>query len=746
MGFEKSCANFIQQFYNPIILHLKLKNKIENFIYGEALSDGLKTSLAIIIPPIVASFFGDLYAGVTISLGAVLAHMTDTPGPFKERRNLMWLSVLLIFIVSYLTKTINNFPILLGICLTIIVFFSNMLTVWGQRLSALGMVIMMSMVMNMNDLRQELTPLHTALYVTAGAAWYTIFSLAISTFRPYRMAQQNLADAMIHISEYIRIKASMFDKDSNYDDIVQKLIDEHVVINEKQNLVRDLVFTNKKLVKDQTPIGRSIVFMFSDLMDIFENITATQYDYVKIREVYGDTKAMRKIYNMMNKLAHELKMIAYHINSNKRPKKPPFDFDAELKKIDDAIKELYAEGKKPIVLSKIYINLKQVVYKIEFIHKFFYDDSFTEKKKNPLDHAEHFQPTVDYSFGKIKDHLNLKSSIFRHAIRSSIVMLLAYCITFIIPMTYHSYWLLMTVLVILKPGFSVTKKRNLQRLKGTIFGGLIGILILLIFPQLSVRFVLMLFFMLMAYTFIRHKYAVGTFYLTAYILISFSFYSQKDSLYIIQERTIDTLVGGLMAFISCYIILPSWEKNNMNEYIQKALIANYEFVFLIFKKLADNDVTTTDYKLARKDVFIAMANINSVFQRVISEPKDKQENADDLNKFTIFNQSFVSYSLGLVKILKKNNSVILTSEHIRLMKKILQLLLQNIRLYGEYETENLPKTIEFKEKTIAYTEIETEALQNDSELIEDLLEYLYEISYDFTKVGHVFVKEKPLKE
>lgn len=725
---------------------MKIINKIENFIYGEALSDGLKTSLAIIIPPIVASLFGDLYAGVTISLGAVLAHMTDTPGPFKERRNLMWLSVLLIFLVSYFTKTINNYPIFLGICLTVIVFFSNMLTVWGQRTSALGMVIMMSMVMNMNDLQHELSPLHIALFVTAGAAWYTIFSLAISTFRPYRMAQQNLADTMIHISEYIRIKASMFDKDSNYDDIIKKLIDEHVVINEKQSLVRELVFSNKKLVKDQTPIGRSIVFIFSDLVDIFENVTANQYDYVKIREVYGDTKAMRKIYNLMNKLAHELKMIAYHINSNKRPKQSTFDFEVELKKIDDAIKELYAEGQKPIVLSKIYINLKQIVYKIEFIHKFFYDDSFTEKKKNPLDHAEHFEPTVDYSLRKLKDHLNLKSSIFRHAIRASIVMLLAYGVTFIIPMTYHSYWILMTVLVILKPGFSVTKKRNFQRLKGTIGGGLVGVLILLIIPQHSIRFALMLIFMLMAYTFIRHKYAIGTFYLTAYILISFSFYSQKDSLYIIQERFIDTLVGGFMAFISSYLILPTWEKNNMNEYIQKALIANYEFIYLVFKKLADNEVSTTDYKLARKDVFIAMANINSVFQRVISEPKGKQENANELNKFTIFNQSFVSYSVGLVKILKKNNSVILTSEHIRLMKKILQLLLQNIRLYGEYETENLPKTIEFREKTVVYTEIETEALQNDSELIEDLLEYLYEIAYDFTKVGHVFVKEQPLKE
>lgn len=725
---------------------MELKNKIENFIYGEALSDGLKTSLAIVIPPLIASFFGDLHAGVTISLGAILAHMTDTPGPFKERRNLMWLSVLLIFVVSFFTKSINSFPILLGICLTIIVFLSNMLTVWGQRTSALGMVIMMTMVMNMNDLRAEFSPFHIALFVSAGAVWYSIFSLAISTFRPYRMAQQNLADAMIHISEYIRIKASMFDKDSEYDDIIKKLIDEHVLISEKQNLVRELVFTNKKLVKDQTPIGRSIVFIFSDLIDIFENITANQYDYKKIREVYGDTKAMRKIYNMMNKIAHELKMIAYHINSNKKPKQPTFDFDVELKKIDDAIKELYAEGKKPIVLSKIYINLKQIVYKIEFIHKFFYDDSFTEKKKNPLDHVEHFQPTVDYSFRKLRDHLNLKSPIFRHALRASIVMILAYGVTFIIPMTYHSYWILMTVLVILKPGFSVTKKRNLQRLKGTIGGGLIGILILLVIPQHSIRFVLMLFFMLMAYTFIRQKYAIGTFYLTAYILISFSFYSDKDSIYIIQERLVDTLIGGFMAFISCYIIFPTWEKNNMNEYIQKALIADYEFIFLIFKKLADNDVSTTDYKLARKDVFIAMANINSVFQRVISEPKDKQANAKELNKFTIFNQSFVSYSVGLVKVIQKNNSVILTSEHIRLMKKILQLLLQNIRLYGEYETENLAKTIQFQEKTIAYSEIETEALQNESELIEDLLEYLYEIVYDFTKVGHVFVKDEPLKD
>ncbi len=717
------------------------KKNAENFIYGEALADGIKTSLTIIIPPLVAGLFGHLFIGVTMSLGAILSHMTDTPGPFKERRNFFWISALLIFMVSFLTKTVNHFPYLLGASLVLLVFCSNMLTVYGQRASALGMVVMMSMVMNMNTLRDSFSPLISAVIITSGAVWYTLFSLAISKFRPYRLAQQNLAECMLHVSEYIRIKTSLFEMDTEEEETITKLLNEQVLVNEKQIMVRELVFTNKKLVKDTTKIGRSIVFIFSDLVDIFENVTANHYDYEKVREEYGSTKAIRQVIRLMNKIAHELSVIAYHINANKRPKHRSFDYDKELEKLNLAIKELYDEGQKPLVLSKIYVTLKQILYKLSFIHRFLYDEGF-DKIHNPLEHGDRFIQKTDYSLKKIKDHLNLKSPIFRHALRSAIVIFVAYGISFILPMSYHSYWMLMTVLVILKPGFSVTKKRNFQRVKGTLFGGLIGLAILLLFKSESIRFGFMLFFMLMAYTFLRHKYAIGTLYLTAYIMLSFSFISQFDSVEVIQERFIDTLIGGFIAFISSYIILPTWEKENMNDYLQKTLIADYEFLYVIFKKLADNDVTTTQYKLARKDVYIEMANVTSVFQRLISEPKDKQQFANELNRFTIFNHSFVSYSSGLVKIMKKNNSVILTSEHIRLMKKSLQLLAQTIRLYGDFETKNTLKTIEFQEKAVILSEMKTENLQDDSELILEMIEYIHEIIYDFMKISHVFTDRK----
>ena len=44
--------------------------------------------------------------------------------------------------------------------------------------------------------------------------------------------------------------------------------------------------------------------------------------------------------------------------------------------------------------------------------------------------------------------------------------------------------------------------------------------------------------------------------------------------------------------------------------------------------------------------------------------------------FELFNENFSEDYLEKIKILKKNNSVILTSEHIRLMKKILQFIYQ----------------------------------------------------------------------
>jgi len=51
------------------------------------------------------------------------------------------------------------------------------------------------------------------------------------------------------------------------------------------------------------------------------------------------------------------------------------------------------------------------------------------------------------------------------------------------------------------PAYSLTKKRNFERLMGTLAGAFIGLLILYFIPDRTVLFVLMIFFMIGTYVF-----------------------------------------------------------------------------------------------------------------------------------------------------------------------------------------------------------------------------------------------------
>lgn len=694
-------------------------------------SDGLKTALSIILPPIILGYFGKIDVGVIISLGVILTHICDIPGVVRDRRNFMLISMGATFIISFITRTYSSNDIFILIGLPIITFTMSMLTVYGQRATNLGMSVMLAFVMSLaKSQSNQYPPLESSLLVLAGGIWYLIISLSISQFRPYKMAQQSLADCMTHVADYIHIKSKYYEPKIDIERITRQLLDEQIIIHEKQDLVRDLVFNNKKLVKDTTVIGRSLVFIFSDLNDIFESINATHYEYDRLHERFGKDESFRQIYRISNKIAQELHSIAYHINTSRKPK-AKFDFDYELRKLKEQI-DLYDSEDREI-LHNIYLNLKHIVQKIGFIHRFFYEKNINEKKKNPYDHLSKFTSRPEYKIKKLKNHLNLDSAIFRHALRLSIVMIIGFGIKFILPYNDHGYWILLTILVIMKPGFSVTKKRNYQRLLGTVFGGMIVILVVYFIDSVIVKFSIMLILMIFAYTYLRHKYVIGTLFLTAYILISFSFLTSYNTFEIIGERLTDTFIGGVLAFVSSYIIFPSWESKNINQTIQKALIANYEFLYHIFYYVIRREFNATGYKLARKNVYVNMAAVTSVFQRVISEPKKTQINAKELNRFTIFNHSFISYSTGILELLQRKKSLAVRFDHIDIMIKILQELHTIILIYGDYKPiYSYKDLLNGYQAPVLYEEIEED---DSSDLIMDLLELLEEIVFDLRKVS-----------
>src|SRR3546814_11085779 len=81
----------------------------------------------------------------------------------------------------------------------------------------------------------------------------------------------------------------------------------------------------------------------------------------------------------------------------------------------------------------------------------------------------------------LTSNLRLDSSHFRYACRVAIAALLAMSVsaiwshlgilTRVAPgLSAHSYWIVLTVLVVMTPGFALTRQRNGWRLAGTLIG------------------------------------------------------------------------------------------------------------------------------------------------------------------------------------------------------------------------------------------------------------------------------------
>lgn len=80
----------------------------------------------------------------------------------------------------------------------------------------------------------------------------------------------------------------------------------------------------------------------------------------------------------------------------------------------------------------------------------------------------------------------------------------------------------------------------------------------------------------------------------------------------------------------------------MRSYLKGLLIANAAYLEQITGALAGRRPDVIAYKLTRKDVYLQSANLAAAFQRMLSEPKNKQAGAKQVHQFVVLNHILFS--------------------------------------------------------------------------------------------------------
>lgn len=734
-----SCAFLYLCTHHPSIMNRA--KEIRNFFYSQYFADGLRITFGALTPALIFSWLGDLHVGITISLGAMVVGLSDTPGPLNHRRNGMLLCTLVVLLSSLFINLVNDIPVLLAVVIVGLSFLLSMSAVYGARASSVGTLGILVMVLSIDSADKTFWEVTAHLtYILVGCIWYMVLSLSLYQVKPYRQAQQELAESIQNVADYIRIKANFYDSKSDIERNYRELIEQQIIVSHHQDNVRDQLFRSKKSIRDTTKIGRLLILIFTDIIDLFEQSMATHYDYDSIRHQFGHTGVLQHFNLTIRRIGNELAHLSYQINADKRPK-PLYNFKNDLDRIKAAIEKVDKEHQiNTLPLKKILINVRNLIQRIKNIYGYFDLEPKNEFHREEADLSQ-FVERKEIDLKQLRENLTLSSTLFRHAVRMAVMMGVGYLVSLLINVGNHSYWILLTIMVILKPGFSLTKQRNFQRLIGTVVGGIGGALILMLIRDETSLFILLLLFMVATYSLIRVNYIVSVMFMTPYILIMFSFLDM-NTLTILRERIVDTLIGSGLAFLSSYVILPNWESTQLHPIMRKLLIANYRYIAQALKIIAGQSLSVTDYKLARKEVYITTANMASAFQRMITEPKSKQKGAKELNKFVVFNHILSSYSVPLLNNVQDADNASLTGEHIRLVRKTLFLLAQTIRLFSTDGAED-----EFREIEVdTPADLDTNNIDSsESRLITEQLNFLYRIVIDLNKTCEQLVKRRDME-
>lgn len=699
--------------------------EFKSFINGQYFANGLKITLGIVLPSLLLSGLGYLELGLYMSMGAMYVSITDHPGPIKHRRNGMLSANGVMFVTALITSYIHDQPWLLAIEIPLLFFIFGMFTSYGARASAVGTAALLMMIASIHI--KEVDPLIFTSFSVSGGLWYMALSLSLSQIRPYRLAQQMLGESILEVADYLRIRAGFYDSKVTIGDVYKKLIIKQVTINEHQNNIRQILFITRKRVRETMRSGRLVIMIFIDILDLFEQVMSTHINYSDIRRKYAQSNVLTAIKNIILDIAQALDNLGYALINNEKPGPLP-SLENNLQIIKLQIDDLEAQKGPALVLKKTLVNIRNIYRLLEHTYNYFHADKVPYLSKKEEADLTQFVSHQQFDAKVFKNNLSLDSGIFRHSMRLGISALAGYLIALILPYNEHGYWILVSILVILKPDFSLTKERNYGRVLGTIGGGLLGTLVLLLIKDETAKLIIMIIFMVAGFSFNRTKYIVSVLFVTALILILFSFLYQNSDLGVAFERILYTLIGSGIAFMASYFVFPNWESSHIKIHMEAILKANLNYFLKIISNLGGSPDSSIDLRLARKNVYVQTAHLGAAFQRMLNEPKSKQENISYLNEFVVMNHMLSSYLASLSSSVNETDSQVQANhEHIKSARRTKFLLKEAILHINEDF-----KDIDFNFPTLEDSPVEKE--NSDADFIHRQLRLIKKVSADIEKL------------
>lgn len=623
---------------------------IRKFTDSTNFTNAMKVTIAAVLPVILFSSFNQFHLGFTIALGALLTFPSDISSNLKHKINGIIAAILIVTGSALLISLIYPFTWLFYLVLPLLIFFLSMISVYGNRANLVSFSGLLSVSLIFNKIYEGWELFQHCGLILAGGIFYLLVSLTFYYIRPYRYIELQIAECIQLTSKYLKLRGDLWDANADKTVIIEKQLYLQVELNTVHENLRDILIRNQNNSSASNQ-NRKMLIVFISLVEILELALSTSFDHDKLHQKFNDhPKVLRTYQNLAYNLAATLKHLSKSVE-NKTKYVSHHALFSDLNSLEQAIYDYQNQLDEDTASEGVFMLRTMLQYaerqveKIKIVERAFTLAFNSQDFKGKDKDLEKFLTPQYYPISTLIQNFSFSSTIFRHSLRLTVTVLIGFIIGKVLPFQ-NVYWILLTIVVIMRPGYGLTKQRSFQRIFGTVLGGLIAFGILTIVHDSTIIGVLAVIAMILGFSFSQIDYKIGATFVTIYVVFIYGILT-PNIIDVVQYRILDTLVGATLSFLCNYFLWPSWEIKSIPFHLEKSIAANRNYLKEISSYYNKKGEVPTSYRLARKQAFIEIGNLMASFQRMVQEPKSKQKKLPQIYNLAVLNHTLLSSSASM---------------------------------------------------------------------------------------------------
>jgi uncharacterized membrane protein YccC len=586
-----------------------LSRSISLAIFRAHIENGLSVAIGVGLTGLALGAGLGFGAAVAAGSAALCVSISDRTDPLRQKGRIMGLAFLSTVLFTALSSFARFSTPAFILATAFAGLWAGLISGYGKWTLSLAMTSVLAFVLAMGQSFADASAAADHLMLTVcGALGYTTYAVTVAWLFDDRGRRLLLAEAMHAFAAYLRAKAALYNPDATGPAAFHALIDAHTALADRLQAARDSLFARRNHRMQLKRIDTLVA-----LLDAFETVLSSDADIEMLRAA-PHRDLMWRLNAFVTRMAEEVERLTLALRA-RHGHPAPFNHEENVHEIEEALAEArtaapddpvipaYASTANKLILADDYVGALALAL----------NDATPPSDLAARLNLDLFHQEAPRGLAPLIGQFHWRSPSLRYAIRLSLAMTAGLGLTLLFHRFDHANWVLLTIALIMRANYSVTRRRRWDRITGTLIGCALAVTFINTLPAP----VLLLLIVLAVGT--SHAYGLVAYRITAVgasisslLLLHFVAPLVHPQFF---ERIVDTLIGAGLSWAFSYL-LPSWESENLPRTVHGLLAADASFANAALRRAPADQA----YRLARKKAVDAVAQLSGAIRRLADEP------------------------------------------------------------------------------------------------------------------------------